>query len=60
MEVLGARCISRNMGHEISIVPIQEMVAINIKYGKNIFSYVTYMELNKIRFKLKDNLFIFI
>jgi hypothetical protein len=35
-------------------------VSININYGKNIFSYGIYLELDKLRFKFKENLFIFI
>jgi uncharacterized membrane protein len=42
-------------GHESSIVPIWELVAININYGKNIVNYVIYTELEKIRFMLKYN-----
>jgi hypothetical protein len=57
---LGARCILWNRGHESLIAPIQELEAININYDKNILNYGIYLELDKLRFKYKNNLFIFI
>jgi len=59
-KVLDAICISQKRGHESSIAPIQELTALNINYGKKILIYEIYLELDKLRFKFKENLFIFI